>query len=87
MAEEGTSKKGCAKKRSKKDPIAAAARTAANKKRNLATEAKRKLAKVKKTYRWALRQDMGASIYAATTCREIRRAVRRQHKRKAMASG
>lgn len=73
MAEQATSKKGCAKKRSKKDPIMAAARTAANKKRHLAVQAKRQQAKLKKTRNWGTRN--GATGY---TCRAIRAAVRKR---------
>lgn len=76
MATEATSKKGCSKKRNKKDPIMAAARTAANKKRNLATQARRQQAKLKKTYRWAMRKTgLRTSVYGES-CREIRAAVR-----------
>ncbi len=68
MAEE-TKKKQTQKKRSKKDPALAAAHTAANKRRNLATQARRQVAKRKKLERWGAR-------HGVTRCADIRKAVR-----------
>lgn len=68
----------CKKKRTKKDPKLAEIRTAANKRRNVATAKRRQEAKLKKTYRWALRQNIRANgLMSATTCREIRASIRR----------
>lgn len=65
----------CKKKRNKKDPILAAARTAANKRRNIATQARRQEVKRKKTYRWALRN--AKFVGSHLTCHEMRKAARR----------
>lgn len=64
----------CKKKRNKKDPILAAARTAANKRRNIATQARQQEVKRKKTYRWALRK--AKFVGSRLTCREMRKAAR-----------
>lgn len=70
------SKKGCKKKRTKKDAALAAIRTTANKRRNLATQARRQEMKKKKVYIWALRQ--GALVGSHLSCRAMRDVVRQK---------